>query len=243
MESSDFEGYMGNYLQNITFSNDIMLVIVLVFLTIFAVIFRLNSSLFSKMISNTIAGEQRQSIFETTEKDSFLFNTFMIFQTLLLFSIYLFSASVKYKFILHIDIKTTLLSIGLLLFLFFIYYLFKRVLYAIFGIVFLEKATNKMLFINYQALLSTWGIALYFPVLWILLFDTYVFISVIMLIFSYILFKIIHIFRFIPVFFRKNTGILFLSLYLCGQEIAPLVFLYEGMVFTYNIIERNNTWQ
>ena len=243
MDSAYFEGYTGINIENFTFSNDMMLVIVLIILTVFALIFQLNFPLFSKMISNIIAGEQRQSIFETTEKNSFLFNTFMTFQALLLFSIFFYSASVKYKYILNTGIKTTLLSIGLLFILFFVYYLFKRVLYAIFGIVFLEKSTNKMLFTNYQALFSSWGIVLYFPVLWILLFDAYLSVAVIILIFSYFLFKIILAFRFIPVFLKKNTGFLFLSLYLCAQEIAPLAFLYEGMVFTYNIIERNNTWQ
>ena len=243
MNNADFEGYTGIYIQSITFSNDIMLVIVLFMLTVCAFFFHLNFPLFSKMISNTFAGEQRQSIFETTEKNNFLFTIFMNFQTLLLFSIYFFSASIKYKNILHTDIRSTFLSIGLFLVLFFIYYLFKRVLYALFGIIFFEKSTNKMLFVNYQALFNVWGILLYFPVLWILIFDAYLFTTFIILIFSYILFKIVFIFRFIYVFYKKYTGFLFLCLYLCAQEIAPLVFLYEGMVFTYNIIERNNAWQ
>ena len=243
MNNADFEGYTGIHLQNISFSNDIMLVIVLIFLAVCAFIFQLNFPLFSKMISNTVAGDQRQSIFETTEKNSFLFTAFMTFQTLLLCSIYFFSAAARYKIIRNTDIRTTLLSIGVLLVLFFIYYLFKRVLYAIFGIIFFEKSTNKMLFANYQALLSAWGILLYFPVLWILIFDAFLFITVIALIFSYILFKIIFVLRFIYVFYKKYTGFLFLSLYLCAQEIAPLVFLYEGLVYTYNIIERNNAWQ
>ena len=243
MDNADFEGFTGIPLQNITVSNDIMIVIVLLLLAVCALIFQLNFPVFSKMISNTISGEQRQSIFETTEKNSFLFTAFMTFQTLLLFSIYFFSASVRYKYILSTDIRTTFLSIGLLLALFFIYYLFKRVLYAIFGVIFFEKSTNKMLFANFQALISTWGIVLYLPVLWILIFDAYLFITVIILIFSYLLFEVIFIFRFIYIYYKKYTGFLFLCLYLCAQEIAPLVFLYEGMVFTFNIIERNNAWQ
>ena len=243
MDKADFEGYTGIFLHNITFSNDIMLVIVLVSLTVFAWIFSFNFSLFGKMISNISAGEQRQSIFETTEQNTFLFNAFMTFQTLLLFCVYLFSAAVKYKYILHADIRTTLLSIGFLLILLFLYYLFKRALYAVFGMIFIEKSTNKMLFTNYQALFSTLGIVLYFPVLWILLFDSHLFISVIMLIICFLLFKIIFAFRFIHVFFKKNTGFLFLSLYLCAQEIAPMVFLYQGMIFIYNIFEQNYTWQ
>ena len=243
MENTDFEGYTNIYLHHISFSNDIMLIIVLALLAVFAWTFLMNFTLFSTMIININAGEQRQSIFESTENNIFLFNSFMTFQAILLFSIYVFSAAAKYKYILNTDLKTTLLSIGLLFVLFFFYYLFKRALYALFGIVFLEKSTNKMLFTNYQALLGSWGIALYFPVLWVLLFDTYFSASVIILIFSYLLFKIIFAFRFFYVFSKKNTGILFISLYLCAQEIAPLVFLYQGLNFTFYIIERNNAWQ
>ena len=243
MDNADFEGYTGIYIQNITLSNDIMTAIVLILLAVCALIFQLNFPVFNNMISNTFAGDQRQRIFETTEKNSFLFTVFMTFQTLLLLSIYFFSASVRYRHMLNADIRTTFLSIGLLLVLFFIYYLFKRFLYAIFGTVFFEKPTNTMLFANFQALLSTWGIVLYVPVLWMLIFDDHLYITVIMLIFSFLLFKIIFVLRFVYVFYKKYTGFLFLSLYLCAQEIAPLVFLYEGMVFTFNIIERNNAWQ
>ena len=243
MEKTDFEGYTGIHLHHISFSNDLMLIIVLAFLAIFAWIFLVNFPIFGRMISNITAGEQRQSIFKTTEKNSFLFDTFMIFQTLLLLSIFLFSAAVKYKYIVNTSIKTTLLSIGSLLVLFFIYYLFKRILYAAFGIIFLENSTNKIIFTNYHALLGTWGIILYFPVFLILLFDAFISVSVIVLIFSYLLYKAILAFRFIYFFYNKNTGFLFLCLYLCAQEIAPLVFLYEGMLFTYNIIERSNAWQ
>ena len=240
---ADFEGYTGIYHFNISFSNDLMLIIVLAFLAFFAWISLLNFQLFNKLMGNIIAGEQRQSIFETTEKSSFFLNAFMVFQALLLISIYLISAAAKYKFITNTSIKSTFLSIGLLLILLFIYFLFKKVLYSIFGLIFIDKSTNKMLFINYQALLSAWGITLYFPVLWILLLDAPSFISVIILIFSYLSLKIFLLIRFIHIFLKKKTGFLFLSLYLCTHEIAPLVFLYQGLIFTYNFIERNYTWQ
>ena len=243
MENVDFEEYTGIDTQTISFSNDVMLVIVLILLAVFAWIFLMNFSLFRTMINNINAGEQRQSIFEITEQNFLLYNSFMTFQTILLFSIYTFTSAVKFNYILNADIKTMLHSIGLLLVLLFVYYLFKRFLYALSGMVFLEKSTNKMLITNFQALLNTWGIALYFPVLWILLFDATPFVSFIILIISYILFKIVLAFRFIDIFLKKNTGFLFLSSYLCAQEIAPLVFLYQGLTYIYNIIERSNAWQ
>ena len=220
-----------------------MLVIVLILLSVFAWIFRSNTPLFGKMISNINADEQRHSIFETTEKDSFFFNAFMTFQTLLLFSIFIISAAVKSQEILYPDTITALLSLGLLFAFCFLFYLFKRGLYAIFGSVFIEQSTNKMMFTNYQALFCTWGVVLYLPVLWVLLFDTYLFLSVIFIIVSFLAFKTILSLRFFYIFYNKNTGFLFFCLYLCAQEIAPLAFFYKGMVYTYHIIETNYTWQ
>lgn len=240
MNSPDFEGYTGTYINDITFSNDIMLTIVLVLLSAFALVFRLNVPLFGKMISNISAGERRQSIFETTENDSFFFNAFMTFQTLLLCSIFIFSIAVKYKYFIKPGITPALLTIGTLLVFLFLFYLFKKALYAIFGYIFTERSAYQMMFTNYQALFCAWGIFLYLPVLWILLVGQHLLIAIIAMAISYLLFRLILIFRFVYIFFNKNTGLLFLSLYLCAQELIPLVFLYEGLIYIYNIIEKNN---
>jgi len=237
MGNNGFERLTGIYLNNDTFSNDLMLVIVILLLSVFAFVFRMNVPLFGKMISNINTGEQRQSIFETIEKDSFLFNSFMVFQTILLFSIFIFSFGVKNHYISNPDLRSTLLSIVFLFFLLLIFYLFKQVLYAIFGTVFFEKSTNKIMLTNYQALFCTWGVSIYLPVFWVLLFDTHLFASLIFLIFSYLTFKAVLSFRFFCIFYNKNTGFLFLSLYLCAQEMVPLVFLYEGMVYSYNVMK------
>lgn len=243
MEIVDFKGYTGICIHDITFIKDIMLVIVLILLVTFAWIFRSNYPLFGKMISNINAGAQRQSIFKTTEKDSFLFTSFMTFQTLLLIGIFIFPVTVRYKFISNPAVGTTFLYLSILFVLFSIFFLFKRVLYSLFGTIFIELSANKMMLTNYQSLFCLWGVSLYIPVFGVLLFDTHLFPSVILFIISYLMFKTLASLRIFSVFYNKNTGLLFLSLYLCAQEVVPLVFLYEGLVYTYNIIEKNNTWQ
>ncbi|MDR1116322.1 MAG: DUF4271 domain-containing protein [Tannerella sp.] len=243
MDSTYFEGYTGIYLDNTTFSNDILLLVVLILLSTFALIFRLNMPLFGKMISNTRANEQRQSIFDTTQKDSFLFNLFMSFHTLLLCSIFVFLVSAKYNFFINPDIsKMSFITAGLFVVL-LVFYLLKRGIYGIFGYIFLEQDIYKIMFVNNQALFCAWGISLYIPVLWILLIGEYFFIAYIIFIISYLIYRSLLIYRFIHIFFYKSTGLLFLSLYLCSQEIIPLVFLYEGLIYMYNIIETNNIWQ
>jgi hypothetical protein len=243
MDNTDFEGYQGIYLNNITFSNDTMLLVVLVLLSTFAFIFRLNIPLFIKMVGAIHVDEQRQSIFDTTQKDSFLFNVFMTFQALLLGSIFVFQVSVDYGFFIKPGVTTTLLTIAGLLVVLFVFYLLKRGIYYLFGYVFTERSTYKMMFVNWQALFCIWGMSLYIPVLWILLIGKYFYIAYIIFIISYLVFRSVLVYRFIHIFFYKNTGLLFLSSYLCSQEIIPLVFLYEGLIYIYNIIETSNIWQ
>ena len=49
------------------------------------------------------------------------------------------------------------------------------------------------------------------------------------------------IYKTIRIFHRKNSSFLYISLYLCGQEILPLVFLYEGIIYLYNFIESSTS--
>ena len=243
MDSVYFEGFTGTFANNITFSNDIMLLFVLLLLSAFAMIFHLNIPLFGKMVGNINAGRKRQSIFDTLAKDSFFFNSFMTFQALLLCSILVYLIIIEYKFIIEPNIKVTVTIISILLVVLLIFFLFKKAIYALFGRIFTDKTTTKMLFTNQQSLFSIWGISLYFPVLWILLIDNYFFTAAISLIISYLTFRALLIFRFIYIFYNKNTGLLFFSLYLCAQEIVPLFFLYKGLIYMYNIIETSNTWK
>ena len=243
MDSVEFKVNTDMYLHYISFSNDIMILIVLLLLSAFAWIFRLNIPLFGKMISNISVGVQRQSIFETTENDSFLLAAFLTFQTLLLLSIFLLTFTIKYKFIINIDVATTLLYIGILLAAVFVFFLLKRLFYLLSGAIFIEQSARNRMIISLQSLFYIWGVSLYIPVLWLLLFDTYLYIPVILLVISFLAYEVVLALRIIDAFFNKNTGLLFLSLYLCAQEIVPLVFLYEGLVYIYNIIEVNFTWQ
>lgn len=243
MNDLSFEGYTGLLLRNHTAANDVILVIMLVLLSAFAWFFRKNVPLFGKMISNITAGEQRQSIFETTERDSFFFNTFMTFQALLLYSISLFCIAVRYNYIENPSVATTCFTISALFLILLVFFFFKKGIYAIFGYIFLEKSAYKMMFTNYQALFCSWSILLYMPILWMLLIKQLLLAPVILMIICHLAFRIGFILRFIYIFFNKNTSFLFLSLYLCGQEIIPLVFLYEGLTYIYKMIETNNIWQ
>jgi len=214
MENAELDGLLGVYTQSVRLSNDIMLLIVILLLSFFAWIYRLNSSLFSMKINSI--------------------NHYMTFQTLLLVSIFMFSAAVKFSYFLNTDLAISFLTLGALLALLSLFYLFKRGLYALFGLMFTETTVEKTIFVHYQTLFCAWGIALYLPVFWILLFDTYLILPIIFLIISFLIFKSILAFKFFNTFVDKNTGFLFFSLYLCAQEIVPLVFLYRGMIYIFD---------
>jgi hypothetical protein len=215
-----------------------LLVVVLLLLSVFAIIFRRNVSLFGKMMSEIVYKKHKNSIFDTADKENFLFNIFMSFQTLTLLSISVFSLAMKYGYIESLDLKTTLLCTVGLIFIFFIFYIFKKIIFNTLLYIFAESGEQKVLSVSHRSFFQLWGIFLYLPVFWILLVGDGIIFVTFLLIISYIFIKIILACRFIYTFFGKNIWLLFLNLYLCSLEIIPLMFLYEGLIYIYNIINK-----
>ena len=89
---------------------------------------------------------------------------------------------------------------------------------------------------------TVWGICLYIPALWLVFVGSSIQIPVLLFVFFYILCRFVIIYKTIRIFHRKNSSFLYISLYLCGQEILPLVFLYEGIIYLYNFIESSTLW-
>ena len=236
------DGFDETYI-NTNVSDDTLLAFVLVLLSIFAIMFRQNVSLFGKMISGIGDKEQKNSIFDTTDKENFLFNGFMNFQTVALLSVYMFAIIVKYGYIQMPGVKITLLGTAALILVFFLFYFLRKTIYSALLYIFAESGDYTFLRAYYKSLFQLWGIFLYIPVLWLLLIGDYLLYSTIILIISFLVVRIILTFRFVYIFFGKNTWFLFLSSYLCTQEIAPLVFLYKGLIYMYNIIGNFNIWQ
>ncbi len=242
MNHTDFEGYAGIDLNNALYSTDIMLVVILICLFIFSVIFRYNLSEFEKMKNNIITGEYRPALFDKAGQENLLFSIFMPFQTVVLCGIFFTSVSIELQYLPNPDIKTMLLAMASLSAVMLTFYFLKKILYRLFGGVFLEKEAHETMSVNYRSLFNAWGVFMYIPTLSIILISEST-IAYILFPAGYLAFRVILICRFINIFLDKNTGIFFLSLYLCAQEIIPLIFLYEGLIYMYNIIETNNIWQ
>lgn len=124
----------------------------------------------------------------------------------------------------------------------FLFYQFKQCCYYLLGSVFSDPDKYKLWKTSYNAIMGIWGVSLYVPVLWLVFVGTYVTIPIVMFCILYILCRFVIIYKTIRIFHKKSTGLLYISLYLCGQEILPLVFLYEGMVYLYNFIETSTLW-
>jgi hypothetical protein len=238
-----FEGYTGIRWGDELFVYDVFLFVMIVLLSVFAFVFRACYPLFYKMIRSFISIKERQTLFDTPTKENFFFTGFMGFQTLFLCAVFFYYVychiSQNQPWVIYSDfLLLTIIFILLLLF-----YLLKKCLYWMYGRLIVGNEKFKLWNTIYQSTFSIWGILLYLPVLW-LIFDKNHFTGVLILfVFSYILFRFYIIFIKFRIFYHKYTGLLYFSLYLCAQEIVPLLFLYESLNYLHNVIETSVLWQ
>lgn len=238
-----FEGYVGIRLWDGQLVDDMIFSLLLSLLIVFAFVFRSNFRLFVRMLKDTVFIKERQNLFDDSggKRDSF-FRNYMIFQALFLCSIALFAIARIYGKAGHMGGTTLLIVIGILFSILLLFYLLKQWSYFMLGNIFTEPYKYKFWKKNYNAILGTWGVLLYIPVLWLIFIGSHTTIPVLMFCILYLLSRFVIIYKTIRIFHKKSTGFLYISLYLCGQEILPLVFLYEGMVYLYNFIETSTLW-
>ncbi|RHJ84805.1 DUF4271 domain-containing protein [Parabacteroides sp. AM08-6] len=238
-----FEGYVGIRLWDGQLVDDIIFSLLLALLIVFAIIFRTNFRLFVKMLKDVAFVKERPNMFdEAVRRDSPFFRNFMVFQTLFLCSITFFVFARIRGFVPYPGEKGVLYSIGIAFFVLFLFYQFKQFCYYLLGTVFADPEPYRLWKTNYNAIIGTWGCLLYIPVLWLVFVGTYLTIPILLFCILYILCRFVIIYKTIRIFHTKSSGLLYISLYLCTQEILPLVFLYEGMVYLYNFIETSTLW-
>ncbi len=238
-----FEGYVGIRLWNGQMVDDVIFSLLFVLLLLFAIVFRANVQLLLKMWKDAFLMKERKNLFdERIQKSGWFFHNFMIFQALFLCSIAFTVTGRIYGLLNPVNSAQIILYIGITGFVLFLYYQFKRLSYSVFGSVFAEADKYNFWRTSYNAIMGVWGISLYIPVLWLAFVGSRVTIPIVMFIILYILCRFVIIYKTIRIFYKKSTGLLYISLYLCGQEILPLVFLYEGIVYLYNFIETSTLW-
>lgn len=238
-----FEGYVGIRLWDGQLVDDVIFSLLLSLLVAFAIIFRVNYQHFIKMLKDVVYLKERQNLFdETVGKSEPFFRHFMIFQALFLCSIALFAIARSRDMISHLGEKEVLFAIVFIFFVLFLFFQFKQFCNALLGVVFASPEKYRFWKKSYNAIMGSWGILLYIPVLWLLFVGSKTLAPVILFCIFYFLCRFVIIYKTIRIFHKNNAGLLYISLYLCAQEILPLVFLYEGMVFLYNFIETSTLW-
>jgi hypothetical protein len=231
----EFEGYVGIRVEDEQLINDILFSVLFVSFILFALVFHRSYHLFMKMIRDVFYVRERLSLFEDIDGNETVFRSFMIFQSLTLCSIFFFIISHTYGYLdEYQDIRRYLLVIGTIFSVFFLFYLFKQILYKLTGAIFVSPEAYKIWQIGYTASVSFWGVLLYFPVLCLAFIEVHIRIPFFMFIFSYLFWRLVIIHKMIYIFKIKGIGFIYIILYLCAQEILPLVFLYKGIIYLYN---------
>lgn len=237
------ERYVGIRLWDGQLVDDIVFTLLFILLILFAVIFRSNRHLFIKMFKEAFLMKERDTLFdETTSKNEWIFYNFMTFQALSLCAIALYAMGRIYGYLNNITPGNVLISIGSIFGLTFLFYQLRQFINYILGIVFTEKNQYEFWKSNYNAIIGSWGVMLYVPVLWLVFVGSDQIIPVVFFFILYVLCRFVIIYKTVRIFHKKNTSFLYINLYLCAQEILPLLFLYEGMVYLYNFIEKSTLW-
>ena len=238
-----FEGYVGIRLWDGQGVDDLVFTLLIVLFVSFALVFRTHTRLFIRMTRDVIYVKERENLFENVKGSEFFFHNFMIAHALILCGLCMFSIIRAEGTYTQLMEEKTLPSLALIVGVIILYYVFKNLLYAIFSFVFLDAEKFKFWKVSYNAIIGTWGISLYIPVLWLIFVNTNIQIPVILFAFFYLASRFVIIYKTVRIFHKKNDGYLYLSLYLCGQEILPLYFLGKAIMICITLYESSTLWQ
>jgi hypothetical protein len=231
-----FEGYVGVRVGEGQLVDDLIFSLLFILFFVFSFVFHTHYHVFRKMVRDVFHVRERLSLFEEIDGNETLFRNFMIFQSLLLCSIGLYMVGRFYQYIPdYRDLRMNLFSIGVIFVILFTFYGFKRFLYRVAGMIFATFNLYEMWKAGYTATIGLWGVLLYIPILCLAFVKGYLPVYVFLFAFLYILWRFIIIHKTIYIFNVKGIGFLYIILYLCAQEILPLIFLYEGVICLYNL--------
>ncbi|MDR0994867.1 MAG: DUF4271 domain-containing protein [Tannerella sp.] len=238
-----FEGYVGGQMGSGQAVNDLAFVMLLALAFAFSLLFNAYPYLFGRMLRNVFHAKERESSFDASTGNEGLFRSFMDFQALFLASLFLFLAGYRSGlFPAGMDMDNYLLLFGFFFAVALLFYFSKRFLYLLLGFTFASPEQYRLWRVGYSAGIGFWGVTLYLPVV-ILAFtrmDLHWLLFVFVLLF--LLWRIALNYKTISLFELRFGNILYIFLYLCAQEMMPLLCLYEGMKYMYNLFEINTLW-
>ncbi len=200
------------------------------------------TQIISSTISELFVVKGRKSIFSEPTQNEWYSKLFLCFQTCLLLAIFLcryFAYNSNTVFDSPVKSIIFILSLTVILCIFFI---LKWAAYYMVGLVFFDKSSLQTWIGNFFSLLAFSGVFLFIPTLFYFYVDSLHNFFFYFIVIYLILFEILIIYKSIVLFFYKQNRLLHLFLYLCGQEIVPLFFLWKIVVYMFNFVEKNILW-
>jgi hypothetical protein len=183
-----------------------------------------------------------ESVFRQKERQAVVNNELAIKLFLCLQTIVFSSISIYFIFNyftgFSIDSASELfLFFGILSLLLLVFCLYKFLLNTLVGSVFFQKEQVRLWNDNFFTIISLSGLVLFIPTVLLFYFPSS-FLFCFYFIVIYLLFTLILItYRIYVIFFHHKSALLYFILYLCAQEIVPLYFLYEVLVYLFNTMQ------
>ncbi len=206
----------------------------IIFLVCFVIIARILSSkarMFLSLPDELFRIKERKSIFNDTVGNELYVKLLLSLQTIIILSIFSYTVltnNSSSETITILGFYKSLGKIGLLILLFFVY---KWISYNIVGKIFFSKENLSQWLNNFVSLVCVLGIVIFIPVLLGFYIEWMYSFCYFFVLFCILAIIIIVIYRTYVLFFHNVRELHYLFLYLCGQEIAPLLVLYQGLIY------------
>ncbi|MDR1883318.1 MAG: DUF4271 domain-containing protein [Prevotella sp.] len=192
-------------------------------------------------ISLLFSSEKSKKIHHQTTAREYLYNYFLVFQTVVLASICVYDIFIEFDSRSGADRKP-FLSILSYMALIGLFLGIKDVAYMMLGYIFDEQKRMKVWRRTCIIGIEILGMFYFIPAL-LLVYANYYHLQII--IFMLILFLIVQLILFYQIivfFIREKFNFLYLIAYLCAVEILPYIFLMIGLVYLYRIDVFNTLW-
>ena len=208
--------------------------IFIIFLVCFIIISQILSSKARMLLSipeELFRLKERKSIFNESVGNELYVKLLLLVQTVVILSVFLHLVFINSKNSNLINISEFYESIGKICLLFVVFLFYKWISYNIVGKIFFQKEALSQWLNNFISLICLLGIMIFIPVLLMFYVEWMYSFCYFFVLFCILIVALIIIYRTYVLFFHDIRLLHYLFLYLCAQEIAPLLVLYQGLIY------------
>jgi hypothetical protein len=209
---------------------------------IFSQVINKKWKMISSMVNGLIHEKGRHSIFFVTTENELYNKLLLCIQFAVLMAIFIYTSSSHWEGFPVESLLSTGVTIGILFLSIIIYLLYKCFAYNIAGRIFFDRNSLEQWLDSYISLIGISGMILLLPVLVLFYVEPAFEICYFFILFYLLMLKIIIIYKSYILFFNNKNLLVHLFLYLCAQEIIPIFLLYKGMIYLFNVVQKNALW-